>query len=111
VAIGSKPTLLLVVQNKSRVPCVRALDKELQEVVLLDARGTRMWGSNDCFPSAGRDIRTLPPGAAVSLPLVWGGLTSEPTCTAPRLRPAAGAYVLRGRLDTKTSPDAAITLR
>ena len=105
VAVGAKPTLQLVVQNRSRVPCVRALDKNLQEVVLLDARGTRVWGSNDCFPSAGSDTRTLAAGAAVSLPLVWGGLSSEPTCTARRTLPAAGDYVLRGRLDTKISPD------
>ena len=111
VDVSTKPTFELVVQNKARVPCVRSLDKALQEIVLLDGRGTRLWGSNDCFPEAGPDMRTLPPGAAVSFPLVWGGLTSEPTCTAPRVHPAAGAYVLRGRLDTKTTPDIPITLR
>jgi hypothetical protein len=111
VVVGTKPTLQLVVQNTSPVPCVRALDKNLQEVVLLDPRGTRVWGSNDCFPSAGPDSRTLAAGAAVGLPLVWGGRTSEPTCTAPRVLPAAGDYVLRGRLDTKISPDTPITLR
>jgi hypothetical protein len=42
----------------------------------------------------------------VAFPLVWGGLTSEPSCTAARTTPAPGQYVLRGRLDTKTSPDA-----
>jgi len=111
VVVGAKPTLQLVVQNRSRVPCVRALDKNLQEVVLLDARGTRVWGSNDCFPAAGSDARTLAAGASVSLPLVWSGLSSEPTCTARRALPAAGDYVLRGRLDTKISPDTPITLR
>jgi hypothetical protein len=109
--VGTKPTFELVVQNRSGVPCVRSLDKALQEVVLLDGRGTRLWGSNDCFPEAGPDTRTLAPGAAVSFPLVWGGLTSEPTCTAARVPPAAGAYVLRGRLDTKATPDTPITLR
>jgi hypothetical protein len=110
VAVGSKPTFELVVRNTSRVPCVRSLDKALQEIVLIDRRGTRLWGSNDCFPSAGPDTRTLNPGAAVSFPLIWGGLTSEPTCKAPRVPPPAGAYLLRGRLDTKTSPDTPITL-
>jgi len=111
VAVGSKPTFELVVQNTSRVPCVRSLDKALQEIVLIDGHGRRLWGSNDCFPGAGPDTRTLGPGATVSLPLVWGGLTSEPTCTAPRVAPAAGPYLLRGRLDTKTTPDTRITLR
>jgi hypothetical protein len=111
VAVGATPTLELVVTNTSRAPCVRSLDRRLQEVVLLDGRGTRLWGSNDCFPEAGPDTRTLAPGSSVSFPLTWSGLTSEPTCTARRVPPAAGAYVLRGRLDTRTSGDTPITLR
>jgi hypothetical protein len=109
-AVGSKPTFELTVANVSAVPCVRPLDKGLQEIVMFDGAGNRVWGSNDCFPEAGSDLRTLAPGEVVTLPLVWGGLTSEPTCTAPRAAPAPGSYVLRGRLDTKVSPDAAITL-
>ena len=111
VAVGSKPTLDLVVTNVSEVPCVRALDKGLQEIVLLDAAGGRVWGSNDCFPEASSDLRTLAPGEAAVFPVVWGGLTSAPDCAAARVAPAPGEYVLRGRLDTKTSGDTALTLR
>ena len=46
----------------------------------------------------------------VGFPVVWSGLTSEPTCTAARVPPAAGAYVVRGRLDTKVSTDAPLTI-
>jgi hypothetical protein len=110
VPVGSKPTLELVVTNSSGAPCRRAVDKGLQEIVLLDDAGTRVWGSNDCFPEQSSDTRTLAPGEAVVLPVVWGGLTSEPTCTAPRTPPAPGDYALRGRLDTRTSGDTPITL-
>ena len=110
VPLGSKPTFELAVANVSAVPCVRALDKGLQEFLILDAGGNRVWGSNDCFPEASSDLRTLAPGEVVTIPLVWGGLTSEPTCTAPRVNPAPGTYVLRARLDTKVSPDVALTL-
>jgi hypothetical protein len=55
-------------------------------------------------------MRTLAPGEVVTMPLVWGGLTSEPTCTAARGTPAPGTYLLRARLDTKVSADASITL-
>ena len=72
VAVGSKPTLDLVVTNTSAVPCVRALDKALQEIVLLDAGGDRVWGSNDCFPEASSDLRTLAPGEAVGLRVIEG---------------------------------------
>jgi hypothetical protein len=110
VAIGSKPTFELVVTNTATVPCRRALDKGLQELVLIDGAGGRVWGSNDCFPEQSSDTRVLAPGEVVAFPIVWGGLTSEPTCAATRATPAAGTYVLRGRLDTKVSADAAITI-
>jgi hypothetical protein len=110
VPLGAKPTFELVATNVSAVPCVRALDKGLQELVLLDAAGNRVWGSNDCFPETSADLRTLAPGEAVSLPVLWSGLTSEPTCTAPRVAPAAGTYVVRGRLDTKVSTDAPLVV-
>ena len=111
VAAGSKPSLDLVVTNVSAVPCVRALDKGLQEIVLLDRAGNRVWGSNDCFPEASSDTRTLAPGEAAVFPVVWGGLTSAPGCTAPRVTPPPGDYLLRGRLDTKTSGDTALRLQ
>ncbi|PRY43212.1 hypothetical protein LY71_11771 [Geodermatophilus tzadiensis] len=108
VPAGSQPVLELVVTNTSDVPCTRVLDEELQEIVLLDAAGTRLWGSNDCFPEQSDDTRTLAPGEQVVFPLTWGGLTSEPTCSAERVPVGPGQYVLRARLDTKTSPDAAL---
>jgi hypothetical protein len=110
VAAASKPTFALVVMNTSPVPCVRALDKGQQELVLLDSAGHRVWGSNDCFPEASSDTRTLAPRVATAFPVIWGGLTSAPTCTAPRTQPKPGTYVLRGRLATKTSPNTPIRL-
>lgn len=111
VPVGSRTTIDLVVRNTSSTPCVRDLDPALQEIVLLDGSGRRVWGSNDCLSAPHRDVRTLGPGESVASPLVWSGRTSEPTCTAARTDPAPGAYVLRGRLDTDTSPDTPITLR
>jgi hypothetical protein len=103
--VGSKPTFQLVVTNTSPVPCVRTLDKGLQELVLLDAAGHRVWGSNDCFPERSSDTRTLPPKVPVSFAVVWSGLSSQPGCAAARTPLSPGAYRLRGRLATKTSPD------
>ena len=109
-AVGSKPTFELLVANISAVPCARSLDKGLQELLLLDSAGARIWGSNDCFPEASSDARTLAPGEVVAFPVLWGGLTSEPTCTTPRSAPVPGTYVLRGRLDTKISADVPLAL-
>lgn len=109
-AVGSKPTFTLVVANVSEVPCARALDKGLQEIVLLDAQGHRIWGSNDCFPEASSDHRMLAPHQLVTFPIVWGGLTSSPGCRAARTRPHPGAYVLRGRISSKVSGPTPIRL-
>ena len=108
--VGSKPTFDLVVTNTSPKPCTRALDKNLQVVELWEPGGARVWGSNDCFPEASSDLRTLAPGEAAAFPVVWGGLASEPGCAAPRVPPRPGDYVLRGRLGTKQSADAPLTL-
>jgi hypothetical protein len=108
--VGSKPTFDLVVTNVSPVACVRTLDKGLQEIVLINGAGTRVWGSDDCFPEVSSDVRTLQPGESVDFPVLWSGLTSTPGCAADRSTPGAGSYVLRGRLDTKISADAAFTL-
>jgi hypothetical protein len=109
-AAGSKPVFELVVTNAAAVPCVRDLDKGLQELIMLDGGGARVWGSNDCFPEAGADVRTLAPGEVVVFPVVWGGLASTPDCADGRTPPPPGAYAIRGRLDTKSSPDAPLTL-
>jgi hypothetical protein len=86
------------------------MDAGLREVVLLDAAGTRVWGSNDCFPETSTDPRTLAPGEAASFPVQWGGKTSEPTCTAPRTAPTAGSYALVGRLGSATGAPTPLTL-
>ncbi|MGY1639652.1 MucR family transcriptional regulator [Geodermatophilus sp. SYSU D00703] len=104
--VGGKPTFELVVTNVSPVPCVRTLDKGLQELVLRDGAGDRLWGSNDCVPEATSDTRTLAPGESVSFPVVWSGLSSQPGCSGDRVALGPGQYLVRGRLDTRTSADA-----
>jgi hypothetical protein len=110
VPSGTSPVFELVVTNTAAVPCTRVLDAQLQEMVLLDGAGARMWGSNDCQPGSSSDTRTLAPGEQVVFPLTWSGLTSEPTCSAARVPVAPGSYVVRARLDTKTSPDAPLQI-
>ena len=109
-ARGTDVTFELVITNVAPVACVRPVDKQLQELVLVDGAGARVWGSNDCLPETSRDPRTLAPGEVVSFPVEWSGLTSEPTCSAPRMPPPPGAYVLHGRLGTKPGVDATLSI-
>ena len=111
VPAGSKPTLEVVVRNVGTAPCVRSVDQELLEILLLGPDGGRVWGSNDCFPEESDRSVTLRPGGTVTLSLVWGGLTSAPGCAGERVVPPAGDYVLRARLDTDTSADRPMRLR
>jgi hypothetical protein len=110
--VGSRPTFDLVVTNMSTAACVRALGPDQQEIVLVDAAGRRIWSSTDCpADGAGGQARTtLSPGQAISLDVVWGGQSSEATCTADRVTPPPGRYVLRGRLGSKLAPDVPLTL-
>ena len=110
VPVGTPATFGLVVTNTSTSPCLRALDRGLQEVALLDAAGARVWDSNDCVPLTGSDDRTLAPRQPVSLPMRWNGLTSDPHCAAPPSAPAPGTYALRARLDTVAAPAVPLTL-
>ena len=109
-AVGTQATFVLVVSNAAEVSCVRSLDAQVQELALWDLAGNRIWGSNDCLAETSSDPRTLAPGESVSFSVEWSGLTSEPTCTAPRMPPPSGAYLLEGRLDTKGSAAAPLTI-
>jgi hypothetical protein len=111
VPAGSKPTLTLVVRNVSEVSCTRRLDAELQEVELFDAAGKRVWGSNDCRPEQSDRRETLVPQQGIALDVVWSGLSSAPGCAGKRTVPAPGVYVLRGSLDTTTTPDRRMRIR
>lgn len=104
-AAGSKPVLGLNVTNLSPVPCYRDLDLALQTWGLFAADGTRLWGSNDCYPEPSvANSQLLAPGQVVTFTIVWSGLTSEPTCTVPRQVLGPGTYQLRGYLGNLVSP-------
>jgi hypothetical protein len=107
---GTATTFELVVSNVAAVACVRSLDAQLQELVLYDVAGHRIWGSDDCSARTSSDPRTLAPGEVVSLPVEWNGLTSEPACPAPHVPALPGDYLLQGRLDTTWSAPVPLTI-
>ncbi|MDQ3735558.1 MAG: MucR family transcriptional regulator [Actinomycetota bacterium] len=108
---GSKPRMALNVTNISPVACIRDLDPALQTWGLYAGDGTRLWGSNDCYPNSSVPTPLLlQPGQVVAFSIIWSGKTSEPTCTVPRLVLGPGSYILRGFLGNLVSPDAGIVL-
>lgn len=110
-AAGSKPLLGLAVTNLSPVPCVRELDPALQTWALFAGDGTRLWGSNDCFPEpSAPNAALLQPGQVVAFTIIWSGKTSEPGCGAARQVLGPGSYILRGYLGDLVSPDVPLVL-
>jgi len=110
-AAGSKPVLALSITNIGTVPCSRDLDAAQQIWGLFAADGTRLWGSSDCYPPASLPSpELLAPGQVMTFTIIWSGLTSEPTCTAPRVNLGPGSYVLRGYLANLVSPDVPLVL-
>lgn len=107
--VRDQPTLVLTVQNIGTGPCTRDLGEGAPEFLIFDGE-TRLWGSNDCIPGEGSEVRTLAPGESAQLSVVWAGQTAEPTCTADRVRLEPGSYTLRARLGTAQSPDVVLTL-
>lgn len=110
-ASGSKPLLGLSIANIGAVPCFRDLDRALQTWGLFAADGTRLWGSNDCYPEPSLpDAQLLQPAQVVTFTIIWSGQTSEPSCTVARETLGPGSYVLRGYLGTVLSPDVPLVL-
>lgn len=109
--VGSKPRLGLNISNISPVACVRDLDVASHTYGLFAADGTRLWGSNDCYPEPSvPSPQLLQPGQVVAFSIIWSGKTSEPTCTAARELLGPGSYVLRGYLGNLSSQDASLVI-
>jgi hypothetical protein len=102
---GARPVFKLTVTNASQVACTRDLDPGLQELLVFAADGTtRLWSSNDCYPSEGADLRTLQPGEAITATVTWAGRSSRPRCTGQRVPIPPGDYLVIGKLGPLTSP-------
>lgn len=109
--VGEEPVFRLLVSTSGTVPCTRALDGALQQVLVYSADGTqRLWSSNDCYPGTGTETKTLTPGQQTSYSIRWSGTTSAPGCTTPRTPVPAGAYTVVVGLGGLTSAPAPFAL-
>jgi hypothetical protein len=108
--VGGLPVIVLSVQNVSAATCTRDLAASQQEVLLYRG-GTRLWSSDDCYPSDGRDVQALAPGERDRFSVTWSGLSSRPRCAGTRTRVGAGHYTLVGRVGALRSAPASLELR
>jgi hypothetical protein len=109
-SVGASPVLSIVVQNTSSDACVQDLADP--QVVLRVYNGeSRVWGSHDCKIEPGTDDRTLMPGSAVRVSIVWSGLSSQPNNCANRQQVGAGTYTLYASLSGREGKAAQFTIR
>lgn len=108
---GAQPRLGMTVTNASRDTCVRDVSGTLQVYTVYTAAGARVWSTADCVPGEGHEVRQLAPGASASFLIIWSGKTSNPGCTATRVRVKAGEYKLVASLGTLSSKPVTFTMR
>ena len=109
-AVGQQPVLSIIVKNLSTQPCVQ--DFGDPQIVLRVYNGeSRVWGSHDCKVEPGTDDRTLMPGHAVRVSIVWSGLTSQPQNCANRQQVGAGTYTVYASLAGHEATAGQFTIR
>lgn len=102
---GQQPRLGMNVTNVGKQTCRQDVSGAKQIYTVYTAGGDRVWSTADCFPGEGTEVRSLGTGQKASFVIVWSGTTSEPGCTAPRVKVKAGKYTLVVQLgDLKSKP-------
>lgn len=102
---GQQPRLGMTVTNIGKLACRQDVSSADQVYTVYTAAGERVWSTADCFPGEGRETRTLQPKQKADFVIIWGGKTSAPGCTAPRVTVKAGKYQLVLHLgDLKSKP-------
>lgn len=100
---GEQVGMKIVVSNTGPLPCTKEIGRQVRELVVSTADGvTRLWSSNDCFVTAGSEVRVMRPGELFTYGLRWLGSTSEPGC-AKHTRLGPGDYLLTARVAGKSS--------
>lgn len=107
--VGSEPQLSLQVTNTAMAPCTQDLADAQVELTVFNG-DARVWGSHDCKIEPGTAVSTLAPNQPVKLSITWTGLSSQPGCTAQRVRVAAGTYTLHASLAEMEGATAQFTL-
>jgi len=109
-AVGSQPTIGMVVTNTGTEACQRDLSGTLQTFTVFAADSSRIWSTGDCFPGQGTDIRELAPGDSVKFTVKWSGKTSQPGCEGDRATVPAGDFTVIAQLGGLSSPPSAFAM-
>lgn len=108
---GTPLVIRLKIKNISARSCTRDLGAGAQELYL-DQAARKYWSSDTCNPDRSTDARRMQPGGELEYTITWNGRQSSKCASAQPAGPAPppGQYELRGRLGTKISEPAALTI-
>ncbi len=109
--VGQQPILGVTIQNTGGTACVRDVSGTLQEYLIYDAAGNRLWSTADCVPGTGTEVRFLEPGQTLQYNIRWSGTTSAPGCAAERVTVPAGQYKAEVRIGPLVSTQAVLTFQ
>lgn len=103
-ANGEKPDFSVAVVNRGAVDCTADLGPK-SLIVTVFSGPDRIWSSADC--GGAQDLRAIPPGGVLQIPITWSRVRSQPGCTGPATEAALGTYNATATLSTGTGPTAA----
>ncbi|MGZ4589005.1 MAG: hypothetical protein ACXVX9_14525 [Mycobacteriaceae bacterium] len=110
--VGGQPVFRLLIKNTGKTLCANDLGANLQQVIVYSEDGKqRVWSSNDCFPGATPDLRTLKPDEEAVYSVQWSGNTSTEGCKTPRVPAGAGRYMAMTVLGSLQSRPVPFTIR
>ena len=110
--VGGQPVFRLLIKNTGKTLCATDLGAGLQQVIVYSEDGKqRVWSSNDCFPGATPDLRTLKPDEEAVYSVQWSGNTSTEGCKTPRVPAGAGRYIAMTVLGSLQSRPVPFTIR
>jgi len=112
---GTELLIRLLIKNTSSRACTRDIGPDQQELYI--KVGTEMIFSSDhCDGPTGSEPRSFPPGHERSYDVLWNGKSSS-SCSTTQKRtpdgpiPAAGEYLLFGRVGTDLSEPVTLKLQ
>ncbi|WDZ85678.1 hypothetical protein [Micromonospora cathayae] len=111
VRSGAPVDLQLKIKNISGRTCSRDVGADLQELYV-KAGAEKVWSSDTCGTAKGSDVQSFTPAFERSYTVNWNGLDASQCAngiaSGPKLAP--GTYQVFGRLDTKLSAPAKLTV-
>lgn len=100
--VNQLPEIVLTVANASARACRGDFGPGVQEALVYAGR-TRLWSSNDCYPSIDRDVLTLGAGQIARFTVRWSRKTSRPGCAGVRQEVGPGSYSVRAKVGALTA--------